>query len=335
MLYKSMMTASPSEIVSKRVGYSRQSGKILGLAGLAATAVGLILSRLGGVWIGFDLFAYFTVHLILAAAIFLAMALMSRASILFAAILAAGAVAAIGLWPQLTMDDAGKAVAAPNTGKPLRLMTFNTWLANKDGKSVAAEISRNDPDMAMLIEFGSEKRAALERLKRQYPYQRDCLDQNYCYLAFVSKYPIATFESRIMWRGPLMLKVGFGPELDGLTVFGIHAFRLPHMRTHYNQMVELANFVADTKGPVIVMGDFNSTPFSATLDAVQAHGLKRLTYLASWPAYFQLPQLAIDHIFVSEEIRAVSPPRIGKSSGSDHFPIVADVAIAKAMAKDQ
>ena len=48
-------------------------------------------------------------------------------------------------------------------------MTFNTWLANKDWKAVAAEVRRHDPDIVTLMEFGKEKRKAFNDLKKDYP----------------------------------------------------------------------------------------------------------------------------------------------------------------------
>jgi endonuclease/exonuclease/phosphatase (EEP) superfamily protein YafD len=77
-----------------------------------------------------------------------------------------------------------------------------------------------------------------------------------------------------------------------------------------------------------VMGDFNATPFSRMLTSLQeATGMSRLTELPTWPAWFGLPQVAIDHIFVSEGIRPVTGEEIGNPSGSDHFPIAMTLAI--------
>ena len=76
------------------------------------------------------------------------------------------------------------------------------------------------------------------------------------------------------------------------------------------------------------LGDMNATPYSrvtATL-AAQAN-LTRLTNLPTWPATIGLPQIAIDHIFVSDGIRQLESQSIGNSAGSDHFPIFMKLAI--------
>jgi endonuclease/exonuclease/phosphatase (EEP) superfamily protein YafD len=41
----------------------------------------------------------------------------------------------------------------------------------------------------------------------------------------------------------------------------------------------------------------------------------------------QLPQLAIDHIFASDEVKSVEDARIGGNAGSDHYPLLVSVAV--------
>jgi endonuclease/exonuclease/phosphatase family metal-dependent hydrolase len=40
-----------------------------------------------------------------------------------------------------------------------------------------------------------------------------------------------------------------------------------------------------------------------------------------------MPQLAIDHVFVSPQLRVLEEPRIGRRSGSDHYPVTVTVAV--------
>jgi endonuclease/exonuclease/phosphatase (EEP) superfamily protein YafD len=76
------------------------------------------------------------------------------------------------------------------------------------------------------------------------------------------------------------------------------------------------------------MGDFNATPFSRIPGVVEVRGnLRRITYLPSWPATFGLPQIAIDHIFISPGVRQLEAARIGEAAGSDHYPVTARIAV--------
>ena len=52
-----------------------------------------------------------------------------------------------------------------------------------------------------------------------------------------------------------------------------------------------------------------------------------MSWLPSWPSFFGLPQLGIDHIFLSPGLRVLKEPLIGDSAGSDHFPVIATVGV--------
>jgi endonuclease/exonuclease/phosphatase (EEP) superfamily protein YafD len=80
-------------------------------------------------------------------------------------------------------------------------------------------------------------------------------------------------------------------------------------------------------GEHIVMGDFNATPYSRQLQTFQRNsGLSRLTYLPTWSSKLvQLPQIDIDHIFVSASIEPLGRAFIGGSAGSDHYPVIATI----------
>jgi len=91
---------------------------------------------------------------------------------------------------------------------------------------------------------------------------------------------------------------------------------------------EIARLIERTGGPRLVMGDFNATPFSRTLQVLQdSANLTRLTNLPSWPSQVGLPQVAIDHIFVSPGIRQIEAERIGEPAGSDHYPVTVRIAV--------
>ena len=89
----------------------------------------------------------------------------------------------------------------------------------------------------------------------------------------------------------------------------------------------MARIVKLARSPVIVMGDFNASPFSLMLRTFQRDtGLKRLTWLPSWPAHpLPLPQIAIDHVFVSKDWRLEAGPWTGRAAGSDHMPVILEL----------
>jgi endonuclease/exonuclease/phosphatase (EEP) superfamily protein YafD len=208
-------------------------------------------------------------------------------------------------------------------------MSFNTWLSNADWRAVAQEIERHDPDILALVEFGSEKGPLLDVLASRYPHRTDCLEKPYCHMALLSKFAIRSTESRALWQGPPQIVARFGSELANLTVVGVHTLRPPHFRSQFTQMRALARQLVRIGGTRIVMGDFNATPFSRMARTFSRRsGLTRITSLPTWPSRFAgLPQIAIDHIFLSPDLKVVGRVRIGNSAGSDHYPVIADILL--------
>jgi endonuclease/exonuclease/phosphatase (EEP) superfamily protein YafD len=311
----------------------RRRGRFACLVGLLLGLAGVLAGWLGNLWIAFDVFGQFSTQFWLIAIAFALGYLMPFARVLTAITVIIAGLLVIGSIPHrsaATYPAAG--IEAPAGTRIIRVMSFNTWIGNSHADAVAAEIERNDPDIAVLLEFGPEKRAVLERLRAKYGYQEDCVHLEHCFMAVISKYPIADSESHAEWMGPPMIRVTFGSELSGLTVIGAHPIHFPDQRAQLTQFGHLADLVRKLPGPRLVMGDFNATPSSRMLTSFELRsGLRRLDgWLPTWPARLQIPQLAIDHVFASEEVKSVEQVRIGNNSGSDHFPLVVRVAIPTA-----
>ena len=289
---------------------------------------GLVGSRLGQLWIAFDVFSQFTVQFIVITLAFAIGLLMPRARLLAAFLIIIAGLLAIGSWSHLMSRNPATLGQAGAGEKEIRVATFNTWYSNQNVTAVQAEIERLDADVITLMEVGPNKKPALAALRARYPYQVDCFNIDFCNLVILSKYPVAEQEARVGWEGPPMIRARFGPELGGLTVIGVHTIRFPHSRAQFRQVVALSDLIDSLPGRKLVMGDFNATPFSRIISTIAGRtGLRRLSTLPSWPSNFGLPQVAIDHIFVSPAIRAVQSAQIGQSAGSDHFPITLKIAV--------
>lgn len=306
----------------------RRRGRLACGLGLVLSCLGLILGRLADLWIGFDVFAQFTAHFALGAVAFVAGLVMPRARVLTALVVMLAGLLGLGLWPHYVSEEAAAIAEARAGERRVRLMTFNTLFDNARIDEIAAEVERIDADIVTLLEIGPAKRPMLERLKARYPHRADCLSEDYCNLVILSKFPIVNSEARVGWDGPPVIRATFGPELGGLSVFGVHTIRFPHQRAQYKQITELAKLLENFLGNRAVMGDFNATPYSRIVRTLEERtGLHRLSHLPTWPARLKLPQLAIDHIFVSTLIRTLEPARIGRNAGSDHYPVIVTVAV--------
>jgi len=237
---------------------------------------------------------------------------------------------AIGSWPHLASRQPRVLGEVQAGERALKVASFNTLWVNQDAEAVRTEIERIDADVITLIEMGPNKRRILDELKQRYPYQFHCYDVDYCNSVMLSKLPFADTESRGKWAGPAYIRIKLGPEAGGLTIFGIHTIRFPHSQAQFREVSEISDVIEHTAGPRLVMGDFNATPFSRILEVLQDNAnLTRLTNLPTWPSQLGLPQIAIDHIFVSPGIRQLEAEQIGEPAGSDHYPVALRIAVSQ------
>ena len=88
--------------------------------------------------------------------------------------------------------------------------------------------------------------------------------------------------------------------------------------------------------PVVVLGDFNSVPWSPAYRAIarELHDVRRLIAspfaFRTYPTRF--PALAVDHIFITPALKALNM-HVHRDAvarvASDHFPLVADLVLAQ------
>ena len=96
--------------------------------------------------------------------------------------------------------------------------------------------------------------------------------------------------------------------------------------------VELAAMVSRETLPVVVIGDFNATPWSyAFRDFSAETGLvnsqKGYGLAATWPTGLPITLVPLDHMLHSESLTTVERD-IGPDLGSDHLPLTVEVSLA-------
>ncbi|MCW5889773.1 MAG: endonuclease/exonuclease/phosphatase family protein [bacterium] len=98
-------------------------------------------------------------------------------------------------------------------------------------------------------------------------------------------------------------------------------------------LAALARVARMASGPALVLGDLNVTPWSPWFGRLLRDGGLRDSRVgfglqASWPAgAWPLLRIPIDHALASPSLRVLDR-RVGAAYGSDHLPIVVDVALA-------
>lgn len=311
----------------KKPRHRQWSGVVVGLLfGIG----GLTAGRLGQLYPHFDVFSQFGLQFLAICVAFICAIFFSRFKTLVGIVLTIALLALYSAWPHMVSNELQDRNFKLATGEqPLRLAHFNTFKNNKDYAAIVAEVLRLDADVVGLLEMSTEKKnAILPKLLEKYPYQSDCLQKQYCDQAIVSKIPFGLTAAQSLWDGPPYVMIKLGSNFSDVSIYSVHTTRFPHSRAQLKQITALTKLLENEPGQKIVMGDFNATVFSRVLSTLEkGAGLQRITDLPTWPAQYQMPQLAIDHIFISDGFRVVGNQQIGASAGSDHFPIIATVAL--------
>ena len=203
------------------------------------------------------------------------------------------------------------------------------WGAYSDLRRIENFLRNEDADIVVLTEFPMYEHPILRNLKSVYPYQIFCTAG--CRMALLSKWRWRKAGTqRRTEKVPKYVWAQFALGAEPLTVFGIH-LRTPidSPRLKAREIRWLGRRLSVIRGAVILAGDFNSTPWSHNFrNLSKVAGLRKASGIyPTWPvSRLPLPQLAIDHILVSEEI-AINRLSVGRRVSSDHLPVVAELEL--------
>ncbi|MGH6902102.1 MAG: endonuclease/exonuclease/phosphatase family protein [Geminicoccaceae bacterium] len=304
---------------------------MLAAAGLVLATASALAARL---WWAFDLFSHFRLQYALAALILLVAALTLR-NHRIAVVLAA--VALVHGWAIKDLWLGGTASAAQG-GMPLRIVSANVWAINPTPDEVLAFIRASDADLVVLVDARSRRwRQVRSELGTLYPYQAPESSRERAPVVLLSRHPVVSAEVVRPPRGRrpyLMARLAVGGQ--ELVVAGVHPTspsptQAGDSRRRNRELDHIALAARDTARPVIVAGDFNTSPWSPHFqDLVAAGGLRNAAvghgYIATWPTWFWPALIPIDHVLLKGPL-AVTAVRRGPAVGSDHYPVIADLRL--------
>jgi len=228
----------------------------------------------------------------------------------------------------------GMAPQAPDGSERfLRVVTFNLWGRNDHHlERVAAFLAEADADAVVLQEARAHHKAFLETLSARYPHRTG---ENG--LVILSKYPILS-DNRIdregypPWISLMVLRATLDVNGKAVDLAGVHLARPFYPDLQQADIVALTRFVQDHRGPLILAGDFNMTPWTVKLKGfTDATGLGRFnTFRPTWPMRWHalplLPFVPIDNVFASRHFANIATT-LGPRLDSDHRPVIADIAL--------
>lgn len=228
---------------------------------------------------------------------------------------------------------------APQDRPVYALMTFNVFGRNETPDALADYIIGSDTDIVALQEYSPDVRRAIhERLAGHYEHFQYCAGGMRAFVGLYSKLPFEPLSedvcsaSAASHERTARIVVGFEPG-DGqpFSLATTHNDWPAPVTRQAEQFDSLRDALSTVEGPLILVGDFNSTPWSYALRFfVREAGLLRHTYnLPTFPKlWYYLGDwrwtpaiLPIDHVMSRSGITVHDLER-GEASGSDHLPII-------------
>lgn len=303
---------------------------------LRTLVVGLTLATLGGFfgdqawWL--DVVADFKWQAFIAAAVLLLAAAATRRKAMALVSLLLLAANGVAVAPYLGQTGDGPAA--------IKLLSYNVYNLNTEPAKPLEFIRRENADIVVLTELNAVWQNALITISDVYPHQffgppfTGPGDKPHR-IGILSKRPWA--ETGIAWSDfssrAFAIWARFPPSSSAMTVVAAHVLN-PVVRPPTHQMAELgklSTLIQGFDGPVMVVGDFNMTPFSTRYQSfLQGAGLRRADggINASWPSYLSALGLSLDHIFISGKVGRATM-RTGPRLGSDHLPILGSFDLKK------
>lgn len=299
----------------------------------AGVAVASVLSFFGSLWWYFDLAANFRPHFAVALvsmAVFLMLAARRRLGV---GILLVGLVNAATVVPLFIAPGVG----GEPLGETLTVMSFNVNGLNDRYAEVIEYIRSEEPDVAFIHEatfLWEDEFAAADLPYRVEPGRQEPLDFGTLALvpetAEFTTFGFATTAPRAV---EVAVEVGEA-TVRLLATHPLSPSTEERARLRDAQLGFARDWSAETGGYRIVAGDLNATPWSQPFRRLLDDGGLTNSQLGyglelTFPSgSSQLVQVPIDHVLYSEGF-AVIDRRLGPALGSDHLPVVVDLALVE------
>jgi len=220
----------------------------------------------------------------------------------------------------------------------ITVVSANLFESKGAVRSAVAQAQALDADLLWWSEFprdlDPETRSRVGALDAHYPFGFEMPAADGRDLRFLSRYPLRsreTFEPP-QTSGRPALKLTFEVQGRLLTVFALHTHPPTStwsLEARNATLDWLQTELAHHEGYALVLGDLNTSAFAPRFqELVAVSGLNCRSpwhcAVASWPSFVPFLLTPIDHILAGGGAEVVRLRR-GRFTGSDHFPVVAEV----------
>ncbi|MCK5505839.1 MAG: endonuclease/exonuclease/phosphatase family protein, partial [Thermodesulfovibrionia bacterium] len=236
-----------------------------------------------------DILSHFPVQYALASLFLMAVCIWKK-HLPFAA--AAGLLLFINAGTVIDLDESIHAAGHAST--TFKIYSANIYKDNRELSELNREIQKIDPDIVLLLEVTPKHREKLHPIVLTYPYRIENIFKGDLGFVFLSKFPVHDHRiTKLSSYGNSLLEAMLEINQKSVMFYGLHAQRPDRgdFNERKRQFFEPARRIREQSLPVIVAGDFNTTPYSPIFRKfVRLSGLRDsregFRWQPSWPALF-------------------------------------------------
>lgn len=226
--------------------------------------------------------------------------------------------------------------ASEDAEERTKLVLFNVRMRNRSYHRTLEFVLAEGPDLVGLVEVDQQWLDAMVPLHGVFPHVAAMPHPSSYGLALYSRYPIRSWHpSRV--READVAHMEADVELPGglLRILFAHLpppFSPRERKKRDEKLARLGEIAVAYQGPTLLMGDFNASPWTPCLRAVErstgmANFRRGKGLFATWPSMFLPGRIPIDQILGSTDSLTFGRVKVGPDLGSDHLPIALSLSL--------
>jgi endonuclease/exonuclease/phosphatase (EEP) superfamily protein YafD len=228
-------------------------------------------------------------------------------------------------------------IANERSSQKIRVLQSNIDKNSYQLSKVLPLIKKEQPELAVLVEFGQRAAKELEELKQMFPYSISHQDVEYDGTVIYSKLPLENTSIKSLGGGRKAVLADvtiLGKVISIIAVHPSNAVGKIYVEERNRQLLAIADYVEKVKNPLL-LGDFNITMWSPYYKhlvnkAKLQNTRKGFGILPTWPTFLPLFYIPIDHCLIRQNLNymEVIKTHVGDDVGSDHLPLITDLLIS-------
>lgn len=220
----------------------------------------------------------------------------------------------------------------------VRIVYANVKTTNQRVEPFIALIREKAPDIVVVLETDISWQAALRKglsSELQQLTLEQPRDDNFG-MAVYGRFPLSgpgeqNFGDDLQPGYIAPLDIGKGREMTLVALHAVPPLSNAALYRNYLLLRRTSSVIRNVRGPLVVVGDFNATPYSSyyrefrrwsnVKPAAAGYG-----WLVTWNAEFWPFRLMIDHVFVKGAL-TVQKLEVLTDINSDHYPLMVDLEL--------